>query len=117
MSRKIRLVRSYNQDMTSISFYDRLGFLRNERNISAREMSLALGQNESYINKIEPGQRSLPMESFLRICDYLQISPATLFDDKIRNMDIETSSLVDAFRKLSPRQTESIFIIMTDLVQ
>ncbi len=80
-------------------------------------MSLALGQNESYINKIETGQRSLPMESFLRICDYLQISPSTFFDDKIKNTNIETSSLVDAFRKLSPRQAESIFTIITDLVQ
>lgn len=80
-------------------------------------MSLALGQNESYINKIETGQRSLPMESFLRICDYLQISPSTFFDDKIKNTNIETSSLIDAFRKLSPRQAESIFTIITDLVQ
>ena len=33
-------------------FRDRLRALRNERQVSEREMSLALGQNESYINKI-----------------------------------------------------------------
>ena len=45
-------------------FCDRLRFLRNERKISAREMSLELGQNETYINKIETRQRSVSMESF-----------------------------------------------------
>ena len=37
-------------------FRDRLRTLRNEKQVSAREMSLALGQNESYINKIESGK-------------------------------------------------------------
>ncbi|MBR1911209.1 MAG: helix-turn-helix transcriptional regulator [Treponema sp.] len=42
--------------ITEEFFRDRLRFLRNERKISAREMSLALGQNETYINKIETGR-------------------------------------------------------------
>ena len=47
-------------------FCDRLRYLRNERKISAREMSLALGQNETYINKIETGQRLVSMEGSLK---------------------------------------------------
>ena len=34
-------------------FAERLISLRNQKNVSAREMSLALGQNGSYINRIE----------------------------------------------------------------
>ena len=34
-------------------FIERLTSLRNQKNVSAREMSLALGQNGSYINRIE----------------------------------------------------------------
>ena len=34
-------------------FADRLSELRTEKNVSAREMSLAIGQNASYINRIE----------------------------------------------------------------
>ena len=34
-------------------FAHRLYTLRTEHNISAREMSLAIGQNSSYINRIE----------------------------------------------------------------
>ena len=45
-------------------FRDRLRTLRNERQVSAREMSLALGQNESYINKIESGKATTTIPSF-----------------------------------------------------
>ena len=34
-------------------FSERLAQLRESKNVSAREMSLAIGQNESYINRIE----------------------------------------------------------------
>ena len=34
-------------------FAERIAELREKKNVSAREMSLALGQNESYINRIE----------------------------------------------------------------
>ena len=39
-------------------FSDRLRFLKNERNLSAREMSLSLWQNVNYINLIENGKIS-----------------------------------------------------------
>ena len=39
------------------AFCDRLRFLRNGKGISAREMSIALGQNVNYINLIENGKR------------------------------------------------------------
>ena len=34
-------------------FADRIASLRNQKDVSAREMSLSLGQNSSYINRIE----------------------------------------------------------------
>lgn len=102
--------------MDEIFFCDRLRFLRNERKISAREMSLALGQNETYINKIETRQRSVSMESFFRICNYLQISPSTFFDESIKNTDIDAEKFLQTFRKLNPNQAEHIYEIMKDLV-
>ena len=38
---------------------ERIAELRTQRNVSARDMSLSLGQSESYINKIE-NRRTLP---------------------------------------------------------
>ena len=67
------------------SFADRLSELRSQYGISAREMSLSLGQNPGYINNIE-NRKSLPsMAAFFDICDYLGISPEEFFMRKKNN--------------------------------
>ena len=61
-------------------FSDRLAALRMRKNVSAREMSLAIGQNPSYINRIE-NRLTLPsMQVFFYICEYLGVTPAEFFD-------------------------------------
>lgn len=60
-------------------FYNRLTQLRIQKGVSARDMSLSLGQSESYINKIE-NRRTLPSFSgFLYICEYLANIPPGFF--------------------------------------
>ena len=68
---------------TKEEFGMRLAKLRTATNISAREMSLAIGQNASYINRIENNKAYPSMEVFFYICDYLKISPADFFDDRV----------------------------------
>ena len=63
-------------------FMERLSSLRNQKNVSAREMSLALGQNESYINRIENRLAFPSMQVFFYICEYFQITPQEFFDVK-----------------------------------
>ena len=54
-------------------FYKRLTDLRLQKGVSARDMSLSLGQSESYINKME-NKRTLPsFTGFLYICEYFHI--------------------------------------------
>ena len=61
-------------------FSERLAQLRMEKGVSARDMSLSLGQSESYINKIE-NRRTLPsMTGFLYICEYFGITPQEFFN-------------------------------------
>jgi transcriptional regulator with XRE-family HTH domain len=63
-------------------FSDRLSKLRTQKGVSARDMSLSLGQSENYINMIE-NKKNLPsMVAFFHICEYLEISPSNFFDDK-----------------------------------
>ena len=60
---------------------ERLAQLRMQKNVSAREMSLSLGQANNYINTIE-NKKSLPsMPAFLDICDYLGVTPQEFFDE------------------------------------
>ena len=59
---------------------ERIASLRMKRNVSAREMSLAIGQNENYISRIENKQSLPSMQAFFSICEYFHITPNDFFD-------------------------------------
>lgn len=62
------------------NFSIRLAQLRNIKGVSARDMSLSLGQNPGYINNIESGKSLPSMAAFFYICEFLEISPKEFFD-------------------------------------
>ena len=59
----------------------RLAQLRIKKGVSARDMSISMGQSPGYINKIESGQNSPSMAGFFLICEYLEVTPMDFFDD------------------------------------
>ena len=61
-------------------FAVRLSKLRIKKGVSARDMSLSIGQNAGYINNIETGKALPSMSGFFYICEYLGISPSEFFD-------------------------------------
>jgi transcriptional regulator with XRE-family HTH domain len=62
-------------------FSERLAGLRTAKGVSARDMSLSIGQSANYINKIE-NQKAYPsMTAFFYICEYLGITPKDFFDE------------------------------------
>ena len=101
--------------ITEDFFKDRLRFLRNKKQISAREMSIALGQNEAYINKLETGKCSTSLSSFLRICDYLAVSPADFFQEDSCNAASCNPELLHFFQLLTPRQATYVLELLKDL--
>lgn len=88
-------------------FAQRLFELRNAKNVSARDMSLSLGQSESYINKIE-NQKALPsMSMFFYMCEYLGVTPEEFFSkDLFKNKRIEEIELL--LKEFSPLQLDSL---------
>ena len=66
--------------MNDEEFKLRLSRLRTAKGVSARDMSLSLGQNAGYINNIESGKAMPRMNSFFYICEYLGITPQEFFD-------------------------------------
>jgi len=61
---------------------ERLAKLRTQKGVSARDMSLTLGQANNYINNIE-NKKSLPsMQAFFYICDFLGVTPQEFFDEE-----------------------------------
>ncbi|KJS84758.1 helix-turn-helix domain-containing protein, partial [Desulfosporosinus sp. BICA1-9] len=95
-------------------FYERLTRLRTQKGVSARDMSLSLGQSESYINKIE-NKKSLPsMTGFFYICEYLNVPPKDFFDDEV-SFPTKLNDLIDELKKLNDGQLEHLLAIIKDL--
>lgn len=101
----------------SREFSDRLRDLRNKNKISAREMSIALGQNVNYINLIENGKRFPSLQGFFAICDYLKITPSIFFDsenfvsdffESAKQAENEKKELVNFLENLTNEQISSI---------
>lgn len=93
---------------------ERLAQLRMQKGVSARDMSLSLGQSNNYINTIE-NKKSLPsMQSFFYICEYLGVTPQEFFDDGNTVPEALREFIAHA-RRLSPESLEHILGIMKDL--
>jgi transcriptional regulator with XRE-family HTH domain len=61
-------------------FIRRLSELRKQKGVSARDMSLTLGQNVNYVNHIETGKMFPSMQMFFALCEYFEITPRDFFD-------------------------------------
>ena len=103
------------QTMITISdFADRLAKLRLQKGISSREMSLSIGQNESFINKIENKNSYPTMQSFFYICEYLGITPMQFFDFDDTCLT-ETNNLLEEMKKLDNKLTRLILDLVKEI--
>lgn len=95
-------------------FYKRLAELRIQKGVSARDMSLSLGQSESYINKIE-NKRTLPsLTGFIYICEYFGITPQEFFNIDA-SIPQKSKEIMREIEKLTPTQAEHILQVIKDL--
>lgn len=88
-------------------FAERLASLRLEKNVSAREMSLALGQNCSYINRIENRKAFPSMQVFFYICEYLEITPKDFFNIETESPN-RIKELMPLLQKLNREQLNTL---------
>lgn len=94
----------------------RLAKLRNQKGVSAREMSLAIGQNPSYINSIESGKALPSMSGFFFICEYLGITPQEFFDAESATPE-ELRILTDKLKRLESEQLRTITALVDGLIR
>ena len=93
---------------------ERLARLRMQKGVSARDMSLSLGQANNYINNIE-NRKSLPaMQSFFYICEYLGVTPQEFFDED-NTYPALLQAVMDEAKYLDPEVTEYFLGIMKEL--
>lgn len=97
-------------------FVKRLSELRIQKGVSAREMSLSIGQSESYINKIENHTTLPSMSVFFYICDYLDISPEEFFASQVK-YPYKTKSILENLGRLNADQLDHLNSIIEDIIR
>ena len=97
-----------------MKFSGRLSALRQRKDISARELSLSLGMNAGYINRIEQGKALPTMKIFFMICRNLEVTPMEFFNFEI-SRPAEIRKLDAYLCHLNERQFADVSGIVTDL--
>ena len=88
--------------------------LRTDRNISAREMSLSIGQNQGYINHIESGQGTPSLSGIFYICEYLGITPSQFFDFDLKNPE-KLNKINEYLKKLNDEQLDALEMFLKSM--
>lgn len=102
--------------MEEKDFALRLATLRTKKNVSAREMSLAIGQNQGYINHIETGQGTPSLSGIFYICEYLGITPSEFFDID-NNNPAKLDKINEYLKKLDDEQLDVVENLVKSLAK
>lgn len=94
----------------------RLAQLRVKKGVTARDMSLSIGQNQNYINHIENGKTLPSMSAFFFICDYLNITPSEFFDTDAKNPE-KLNTLIEDLKHLDDKQLDTIAALVRGLLK
>ena len=100
--------------MDEKDFSMRLAKLRTKKNVSAREMSLSIGQNQGYINHIESGQGTPSLSGIFYICEYLGITPSQFFDFDIKNPE-KLNKINEYLKKLNDKQLNALEMFLKSM--
>lgn len=94
---------------------NRIAQLRMQKDVSARDMSLSLGQNSNYINQIE-NRKALPsLQGLFYICEYLGVTPQQFFDEGA-TYPAQLAELVQDLKKLDASTLSHVSAIVSDIL-
>ncbi len=96
--------------MEQEEFSHRMAALRQQKGVSARDMSLSIGQSPNYINNIENGLGFPSMSTFFYICDYFGITAQEFFNTNVSSPS-RIRDLVDAASLLKEDELEHLIAI------
>lgn len=102
--------------MDEKDFSLRLAQLREKKGVSARDMSLSIGQNPGYINNIESGKSMPSLSGIFYICEYLGITPSEFFDIDSKN-PTRLNDVIKNLKRLDDKQLETIAALIKDIVK
>ena len=79
-------------------------------------MSLSIGQNQGYVNYIEPWKALPSMAGFFYICEYLGVTPQEFFDTDSKQ-SAELHPFIEKVKILSRTQFASIETVVDEILK
>lgn len=89
----------------------RIARIRNAHKISARRLSLELGQSTEYINQIENGNALPSLEGLFNFCDYFNMSLGEFFEDRF-NFPVEYSNIIEELNKMDSIAVNQVYELL-----
>ncbi len=90
---------------------DRYAKIRLAHNISARKLSMELGQSTEYINQIENGRCLPSVEGLLNFCDYFQISVGEFFEERFQ-YPVQYSKIIEELNQMDEQTVGKIYELL-----
>ncbi len=90
---------------------DRYAKIRLAHNISARKLSMELGQSTEYINQIENGRCLPSVEGLLNFCDYFQISVGEFFEERFQ-YPVQYSKIIEELNRMDEQTVGKIYELL-----
>ena len=94
----------------------RLSQLREKKGVSARDMSLSIGQNPGYINNIESGKSAPSLTGIFYICDYLGLTPKEFFDLDTQN-PTRLNAVIQNLKRLNDQQLALVEALVKSILK
>ena len=91
---------------------ERIGYFRNQRNISAYKLGIELGHSKTYFYRIESGEIQLTVDMLLEILDVLQVTTTEFFCPTLKEDD---KVLLDMIGDLSQENKQTIMDLIKKL--
>jgi transcriptional regulator with XRE-family HTH domain len=92
----------------------RIGQLRTQMGVSARDMSMSIGQAHNYISNIENGKSAPSIQGFFYICEYLKITPMEFFDEGNKN-PVLIEKLIKELRTMNDDSLEHLLGLIREM--
>ena len=90
---------------------ERIGYFRNQRNISAYKLGMELGHSKTYFYRIESGEIQLSLDKFLEVLEILGVTTTEFFCPIIKGDD----ELVSLINNLSAENKQTIIELIKKL--
>ncbi len=90
---------------------ERYAKIRLAHRLSARKLSLELGQSTEYINQIETGKSMPSIEGLINFCDYFNLNLGEFFDEEMK-FPVEYKKIINELDKMDILEINQIYELL-----